>query len=213
MVERDLCINTNVPKGITSSKVCEKCGKPISLFAFNRHAKACEKANQPPKPRQAWNRGLTKETSPIVSKISETNHRLSIEGKIKKRIFTEENRKHLSDMAKERCLGGYRPHPNRGVRYRGIWFDSKWEVRVAKILDDNNIRWERPKIGFVWTDDGRKYYPDFFLPDRNLYLDPKNDYLIEKDAFKIAEAQRRNSITVKVLNGSQLNWEYLQTLL
>lgn len=33
-----------------------------------------------------------------------------------------------------------------------------------------------------WDDDGkqRRYVPDFYLPKYDLYLDPKNDYLIKK---------------------------------
>ena len=119
----------------------------------------------------------------------------------------------LSKLAKERGLGGYRPHPNKGLRYNGIWFDSKWEVQVAKSLDDNNIIWERPSKGFVWNDAGRKYYPDFYLPEYDTYLDPKNDYLIKKDAVKITESQKRNNIKVIVLNGLQLDWLTIRTLL
>ena len=72
----------------------------------------------------------------------------------------EEYRKKKSLLAKENKLGGYRPHPNRGERYNDVWFDSKWEIRLAKDLDANSIDWERPSIGFVWNDNGNKYYPD-----------------------------------------------------
>ena len=58
--------------------------------------------------------------------------------------FTENGLKRLSDAAKRNGLGGYRPHPNRGQRYAGVWFDSKWEVRVARSLDKNGIKWIRP---------------------------------------------------------------------
>lgn len=123
-----------------------------------------------------------------------------------KNMHSEEGLKRLSEAAKKNGLGGYRPHPNRGQRYNGIWFDSTWEVRVAKSLDENNIKWERPKIGFQWTDEGRKYYPDFYLPDYNVYLDPKNPYLQQQDKQKIQEAQQRNNIKVLLLDETQLEW-------
>ena len=127
--------------------------------------------------------------------------------------ISNEGLQRLSELAKERGLGGYRPHPNKGLRYKGIWFDSKWEVQVAQSLDDNNIKWERPSKGFVWNEAGSKYYPDFYLPDYDVYLDPKNDYLIKKDTVKITESQRRNNIRVIVLNSLQLDWSSIKLLL
>lgn len=129
------------------------------------------------------------------------------------RKFTKEGLEKLSKIAKERNLGGYRPHPNKGKRYKGIWFDSEWEVKVAKSLDKNNIKWVRPKEGFVWNDKGNKYYPDFFLEDYNIYLDPKNDYLIGKDKLKIEQAQLRNNISVFVLKENQLSWKEIKALI
>lgn len=152
--------------------------------------------------KSSWSKGLTKETDQRVAKQAE-----QLRGrKLPPNYHSPEVRKKLSILAKDRGLGGYRPHPNRGERYKGIWFDSKWEVKVAQSLDDNGVIWDRPRVGFVWTDDGKKYYPDFFLPKFNVFLDPKNDYLRKVDAVKIEEAQRRNNIKVLVLSENQLTW-------
>lgn len=131
----------------------------------------------------------------------------------KKYPLSKETIEKLSRLAKERNLGGYRPHPNRGQKYKGIWFDSKWEVKVAKSLDKNGINWERPKVGFVWTDNGNKYYPDFFLNDFDVYLDPKNPYLQVKDKEKIHEAQIRNNIKVFVLSENELDWLIIKKII
>lgn len=131
----------------------------------------------------------------------------------KTRVWSEEGLRSLSDHAKKKGLGGYRPHPNKGQKYKGIWFDSKWEVLVAKSLDENNVKWERPTEGLVWTDKGNKYYPDFYLPEYNVYLDPKNDYLRLKDSFKINQASIRNNIRVIVLTENQLGWKSIKDLL
>lgn len=85
--------------------------------------------------------------------------------------------------------------------------DSFWEVRVASSLDEHGVRWERPREGFVWNDSGNKYYPDFFLPDYDVYLDPKNAYLRGVHAEKISSAERRNGIRVLVLTEEQLDWK------
>jgi len=126
---------------------------------------------------------------------------------------SEKTRKKLSEAAKRNNFGGYKPHPNRGERYNGIWFDSKWEVRVAKSLDDNKIKWVRPRIGFVWNIEGNKYYPDFYLPDFDVYLDPKNPYLQKIDRLKIENAIKINNIKVIVLNEGQLEWDTIYACL
>lgn len=161
----------------------------------------------------AWNKGLSKDTDSRVA-LQANTLRVRLEtGETKQSKKTPDGLRRLSEAAKANGLGGYRPHPNKGQWYGGTWFDSKWEVRVATSLDENDISWERPKSGFVWTDSGNKYYPDFYLPDFDVYLDPKNSYLRVKDAVKIAEAQIRNSIRVVVLEEHQLEWSQIKTLL
>lgn len=99
-----------------------------------------------------------------------------------------------------------RANPNCGgdtnykkYKYNGIWMDSKWEVELASWMDTKNILWERDrkKHQFQWTDkDGnkRRYYPDFYLPVYDVYLDPKNKYLIKVDNYKITHVIKENKI-------------------
>ena len=60
-------------------------------------------------------------------------------GKIADRNFSEDGLRRLSEAAKTRGLGGYRPHPNKGIWYKNTWFDSKWEVQVAESLDESSV--------------------------------------------------------------------------
>lgn len=71
------------------------------------------------------------------------------------------------------------------VEYNGQIFDSSWEVIVAKFLDNNNIIWERPQIGFeyFWGNDIHLYYPDFYIPSMDLYIEVKG-YKRERDDYK-----------------------------
>lgn len=113
-------------------------------------------------------------------------------------------------------------HPNCGGEtnykkfvYDGITMDSSWEVEIAKWMDENNVAWVRSrKLMFLWTDekgDRRRYYPDFYLPKYNIYLDPKNKFLIEKDRFKIETAQKENNIKI-IWGHKDLILNYLKTL-
>ena len=68
-----------------------------------------------------------------------------------------------------------------------VLLDSSWEEKLAKILDDKHIKWERPKP-LKWVDNAgniHNYFPDFYLPEYNLYLDPKNPQACIKQKEKI----------------------------
>ena len=68
-----------------------------------------------------------------------------------------------------------------------ISLDSSWELEIAKLLDANDIIWIRPK-SMEWIDESNKshrYFPDFYLKEYNLYLDPKNPYCMLQDEYKM----------------------------
>ncbi len=148
-------------------------------------------------PHSLFSREIKTRTNKEARKIAD--HKISNKGLEK-----------LSKLAKERSLGGYRPHPNKGQYYKDVWFDSMWEVKVAKSLDENSILWSRPSKGFIWNKEGNKYYPDFYIEEFDVYLDPKNDYLIKKDEEKISNAKVLNNIKVIVLNGNELDWTVIK---
>lgn len=75
------------------------------------------------------------------------------------------------------------------VLYNGVYLDSSWELKLAKHLDDNNIKWTRPSF-ITYSDimgNTKKYFPDFYLPKLNIYLDPKNPYGMIKDKHKLQQ--------------------------
>lgn len=174
------------------------------------------------KGRKAWNKGLTKETDERVAKQKQTYIKNYRDGLHKHpiQIFDDKRRKQLSDSAKKHGLGGFAWR--RGIDYNGIKLDSSYELVVAKDLDKNNIRWERPnRIKYVFNGSDHYYTPDFYLIDYDVYLDPKNDFLIEninpgtgiKDVDKIKLVEEQNNIKVIILNKSQLTWEAIQALI
>jgi len=89
---------------------------------------------------------------------------------------------------------------------------SSYEVRVAFSLDTNGVRWQRPDP-IIWTDargGTHNYYPDFLLPDYNVYLDPKNTHVAKKDKNKIKRVRQQNQIQLLVLNKMELNWSKIK---
>lgn len=92
--------------------------------------------------------------------------------------------------------------------YNGITLDSSYELLLAKDLDKNNVKWIRPK-SLVYFDgvQNRRYIPDFYLPDYDVYLDPKNDFLIKKDRRKIKLTEECNDVSILILDKNSLTWE------
>lgn len=90
-----------------------------------------------------------------------------------------------------------------------VRLDSSYELRVATALDNNNVKWVRPGP-LTWVDKNNvshRYFPDFYLVEFNVYLDPKNDFLIKRDSDKIKRVSEQNSVTVVVLDKDTLSWE------
>lgn len=107
--------------------------------------------------------------------------------------------KHMSNIlsANPNC-GGETNY--RRYRYKGILMDSQWEVDIAQWMDERGVEWKRDKkMVFRWLDEvgkSRRYHPDFYLPAYDIYLDPKNKYLIEKDRFKIETVMKTHGIKI-----------------
>jgi len=97
----------------------------------------------------------------------------------------------------------------KGILYKDIKLDSSYEVILAQSLDEYNIQWERPgRFSYHYNDKLHYYTPDFYLPKYDIYLDPKNDFLINNinphlgynDLDKIKQVELEHNIKIIVLN-------------
>ena len=174
--------------------------------------------------RRAWNADKTAETDcrvkqhrDAVKKYYET-HPGTFTGKSHDNLY----KNHMSNIAKERELGGFNMRKS-GIVYNNIKLDSSYEVEVAKSLDEHVVQWVRPKrIPYHYADGSLHYYtPDFYLPDYDVYLDPKNDYLIEHvneftgmtDVEKIQRVMNENNIKIIILDKNSLTWNKIKELI
>lgn len=198
--------------GIKSNKNCSRsCAGKVSRKKQGEQPGF--KENLSKKNKENWEKGVYKKKRRI--------QRLDIKGRplrphyevkcsICGAVFTNVNKKvqtcskSCSSKLRSRLS---RDNPNCGgetnyrkYRYKDITFDSSWEVDIAKFLDEKNVKWERSrKICFHWTDDSgdkRRYYPDFYLPEFNIYLDPKNKFLLIKDFDKLERVKVENGINL-----------------
>ena len=80
---------------------------------------------------------------------------------------TEETKKRLSEVAKERKLGGYVRGSGRGKKgwYKGFFCDSSWELAYVVYCLDHNIDIKRnaEKRKYIWQGVVKNYIPDFIV--------------------------------------------------
>lgn len=95
--------------------------------------------------------------------------------------FLKRNQKLYRDpefkqRATDRIRSATRWHGDR-YQYNGVAFRSTWEVKFAEWLDSQGIvyKYEGVKVEYFDPEKSqeRTYYPDFYLPDRNLCIEIK----------------------------------------
>lgn len=85
--------------------------------------------------------------------------------------------------------------------HEGTHVDSSWEVIVLIQLNKMGALWERPQpVPYTIKGKQRNYYPDFYLPDYDLYLDPKNPYRMLKDKEKLTEVTKKINLVYGDVN-------------
>jgi hypothetical protein len=100
------------------------------------------------------------------------------------KTHTEETKQILSEKA---LASSHRRLKKNTIEYKGILLDSSWELELAKRLDELKIKWVRPDP-IPWVDEygvTHNYFPDFYLEDYDLFLDPKNPQAVKVQMKKL----------------------------
>lgn len=152
----------------------------------------------------------------VVSVSDETRKKLS--ATLTGRHISIEHRYKLSGAAIKNGFGGVRQ--SKKIDYNGIKLGSSYELEVAIGLDEFNVKWYQPKrLNYIdCTGKNRTYTADFYLPEYDVYLDPKNDFLINninprlgfKDVDKISWVSEQNNVTIIILNKHELTWPIIR---
>jgi len=198
--------------------VCEICGKEYSKYGIKNHIDIVHNKTKTTSHKggrkNPWNKGKNKNTDERILKqaLELSNNIKKGRTKIVPHTHTDETKEKLRQFAIKNELGGH-------VSKKSIWYKTKkgkdvylqssYEVSVAESLDENDIEWTRPSY-FLWIDDVNivhRYYPDFYIVDYNVYLDPKNYFLQKKDKRKIQLVQEQNNIKILILSENELNWK------
>lgn len=130
------------------------------------------------------------------------------------RKHSEEFKEKQRQNAIKRGLGGVRQ--SKWITYKGKTLGSSYELTVAKSLDENKVQWDVcHRFNYIDpTGKKRTYTPDFYLPEFDVYLDPKNDFLINNinpklgfsDKEKISLVEQQNGIRIIILDKNELDW-------
>lgn len=160
---------------------------------------------------RSWSKGLTKDVDPRL----ERHHFKGVKFGSALTGHSKETREKISKSKSKSLVKVNRYTPSKRTLHNGILLESSWELKLALDLDANNIEYVQPKP-FIWIDDEnqtRRYYPDFYLPQHDIYLDPKNPYLQKLDARKFELVRIQHNIKLYMLNQNQLSWSYIKTLI
>lgn len=174
--------------------VCIYCNtKHDSKKGVSYHELYCIK-NPNKKYHTPWNLGLTANTNSSIVKQTITRKERINSGEIKPyaHIWTDEEKKaqqlRMSDIAAK--SDSYSGRYNRGsvkelTCSNGFKVLGSWEMIFVEYCIKNNIQIEQPTKPFSYTYEQRirNYYPDFYLPETDLYVEIKG-YETEKDRAK-----------------------------
>ena len=204
---------------------CSNCGKPITLQNIRLHEESCvrraklkaEKLSKPKISRVPWNKGLSKETSDIIATQANALAERFAKGELQPKGYRGWSKEKCREVAKSLNLGGYRENAGRSKKFKVndsfgklVCLQSSYEMKCAQVLNELGINWIRPshlKYG------DKKYFPDFYLTDYKVYLDPKNDYLMKKDADKIRLASTENNVIIYMIAKEDINVDAINSLL
>lgn len=125
-------------------------------------------------------------------------------------------RKVISECRKQTILkqGCEQNLKHRSYTYNGKIFSSSYEVKYALYCEEHNIEYilHPAPIKYKFNNEEHLYFPDFYIPSEDKYVDPKNSYLINKpqkhlgisDTEKIELVSEQNGIKIEIIDGKDI---------
>lgn len=137
------------------------------------------------KEKHCWNHGLDSRVQTLCPICNKYFKKYRSSKKILcSRICKEKDINYLYRKEPARKGGGYRENSGRGKRgrYRGLFFQSTWELAYIVYCLDKNVSIKRNTQKFDYTFDGKikKYIPDFIVDDK--YVEIKGYFTSEVEA-------------------------------
>ncbi len=171
---------------------CKYCNQPFAPKYIGAHTKWCESNPNRKDYVEKLNNARNAIKNPQNQFTKAKNEGRSLVSKLKGRTDTYwSGKKHSQQtkqlMSQKALASNHRRLKKGAVEYNGVLLDSSWELELAKRLDKINVKWVRPEP-MPWIDENNithNYFPDFYLPEHNLFLDPKNPQAIKVQKKKL----------------------------
>lgn len=192
-----------------NQSICKYCGRfARNTFSNNSHQVLCKfNPNRIKSYMEEWTDEKRSKHSAIM-KVKNTNaNRIYTEIERDKRrtrkikhnaeYWTLDNKQAHSQKMREIVSQHPESYSSQNIcgRTKGISFvdsynnqvilNGKWELCVAEYLNDNGIKWTKKINAFpyFWENNWHLYFPDFLLPDLDLYIEVKG-FERERDRCK-----------------------------
>lgn len=190
--------------------ICKHCNQEFEKNKIANHTKWCDKNPKLDEYTKALVEARKKRNKqPGTNQyIKAKQENREIESPLKGRPnLTWKGRSHsekTKQILREKALASPHRRLKKGtVLYKGILLDSSWELELAKRLDEINVKWVRPDP-IPWVDNEgttHNYFPDFYLEDYDLFLDPKNPAArkVQKKKLQHLLTQYNNIVILKTL--------------
>lgn len=183
---------------------CEFCSTTIkSVRSLIQHERFCklnpnkqftpfQKDNPNYKKTKASNQYIKAKELGLPKPELTIEQRQALSDRNKERFKSYESRKQLSDAISKTVNqkvkdGTWHTSLAKNIHhdYNGVDLHGSWEVKYAKWLDKNQIKWRRPRESFPYSFENRerRYTPDFYLIDTEEYIEIKG-YKTVKDEAK-----------------------------
>ena len=203
--------------------ICQYCGRETTNPGANKvHENHCEQNPQRKNKSEKWVESMKSRKGSGENQYTKAD-KLGLPKPIYDRshlpivgcaAWSKEKR---SQAAKDQGFGGYRENAGRSKKFRvkdsfnnEVVLQSTYELECSEILNKLGIIWIRPKH-LKYAND-KKYFADFYLPDYEIYLDPKNDYKAKLDEDKINSVIEINNVKVFILTKNMLTEDYIKML-
>jgi hypothetical protein len=171
-------------------------GKPSKRsHEIERKMAGWDKFSKEEKTKMAENAGKTLSKKILSGEITPAfqNKKHSIESKRK----ISESRTKFLETSNSNGIKWFKIH--NGIEYVNV--QGTWEKAVAEWLNNRKIVWTRKKLYF---NQHRRYTPDFYLPDFNVYLEVKG-FMKNNDICKMYACLNHNDVKILLIEKNEIN--------
>lgn len=149
-----------------------------------------------------WDKFSKKEIKEIHSKSNETLKQNFKSGKTIPSMLGKNHSIETKKIMSEKRSAYMEENPGLGIKWytiNGIKVQGEWERIFAEKLNDLKIKFSRKSLKYLKY---RKYTPDFYLPDYDMYIEIKG-WFRERDKYKMFKVLDEHKIDLRVVESLQ----------